>query len=130
MSTKSYPAFATGYGLKADAMRYYWDSYAIDSPTNPMLSPLHAADLGDLPPTLLTSAGFDPLSDEPERFAARLGGQQSSDHLPARPHSRTRLAGRGRPCTCRATSPDGSLRSVRPPAAERADDATQRNSAP
>lgn len=85
MSTASYRTFATGYGLTADVMRYYWDSYgASAAPTNPMLSPSHAADLSDLPPTVLTSAGFDPLGDEAERFAARLvGSGVPTTYLPA-----------------------------------------------
>lgn len=73
MTTDSFRAFGDGYGLTAAALHYYWDSYAASAiRTNPLLSPSHAPDLSGMPPTVVTSAGFDPLRDEAEQFAARL----------------------------------------------------------
>jgi acetyl esterase len=38
--------------------------------SDPRLSPLHGPKLGDLPPTLIVIAGFDPLRDDGEAYAA------------------------------------------------------------
>jgi len=56
---------AEGYGLTTAAMRWYWDHYlpAAGAPGDVPVSLLDA-DLAALPPTLVLTAGYDPLRDE------------------------------------------------------------------
>ncbi len=73
MAAGTYEKFADGYGLTREAMTFFWNAYGgVHSRTDPMLSPAGAEALGDLPPTVLVSAGFDVLFDEGEQFAQRL----------------------------------------------------------
>ena len=67
----SYPSYeecATGQGLTRALMRWFWDSYLGDSDpraeTTRRAFPIRSAALGELPPTLLCTAGRDPLRDE------------------------------------------------------------------
>ncbi len=61
----SYAENATGYGLGADGMRWYWQVYApAASPDDPRLSPLRLEAQPKLPPTLLATAEYDVLRDE------------------------------------------------------------------
>ena len=70
----SYLENADGYQLTRDTMIWYWDHYlAADADAaNPYAAPLHAADLGGLPPALVLTAEYDPLRDEGEAYAAAL----------------------------------------------------------
>ena len=74
--TSSYREFATGYFLRQDAMRWFWDQYTT-SPTQRAeisASPLRAtpAQLTGMPPTLVITAEADVVRDEGEAFAAKL----------------------------------------------------------
>jgi acetyl esterase len=73
--TQSYRANAEGYGLTRDTMIWFWNHYLADpaDAAHPYASPLRAATVAGLPPTLVVTAEFDPLCDEGEDYAARLG---------------------------------------------------------
>ena len=72
--TESYKAYGKGFGLDAAVMDWFADHYlpkGVDR-TNPYVSPLLAESLAGFPPTVLVTAGFDPLRDAGEAFAERL----------------------------------------------------------
>lgn len=56
-----------------DAMQVFWDSQLPDGYTNqdPRISPLFA-NIDDLPPTLISVAGLDPLTSSSEAYAQKL----------------------------------------------------------
>ena len=65
---------ADGYLLTADDMRWFYGHY-LRTPADaadPLVSPLRAARCAGLPPALVVTAGFDPLRDEGEAYAAKL----------------------------------------------------------
>ncbi len=70
----SYRERGSGYGLTADAMRYFWDHYLNDKSeaASPYVSPLRAIHFGNLPATYVMTAEYDPLRDEGEFFAAKI----------------------------------------------------------
>jgi acetyl esterase len=70
----SYIENGKGFGLTADAMRWFWDQYApsVEDRRHPYAAPLLADSLHDLPPALVVAAEFDPLRDEGAAYAARL----------------------------------------------------------
>lgn len=63
-------AFAEGYFLSSAQMRYFDEAYASDK-SSWRAVPL-IADLAGLPPTVLVTAGLDPLRDQGRAFAAKL----------------------------------------------------------
>jgi acetyl esterase len=69
----SYLANADGYFLTRDMMRWFWAQYLPEGADRraPLAAPLHA-DLRDLPPATVITAGFDPLRDEGIAFAEAL----------------------------------------------------------
>jgi len=73
-TTASYRDNAEGYFLTTDMMKWFWRQYLPDPSDGekPHASPLRAADLGGHPPAHVVTAGYDPLRDEGEAFAARL----------------------------------------------------------
>ncbi len=74
MGHPSIETFAEGFMLSKADMLWYRQQYLTDlrSALDPLVSPLLAPDLSGLPPTLLWTAGFDPLRDEGEHFALSL----------------------------------------------------------
>lgn len=71
--------FSDGYGMSADSMLVYRQAYvghvALEERSQPYISPLYAQSHTGLPPTLIVTAGFDPLTDSAHLYAERL--QQS-----------------------------------------------------
>ncbi|MFI6868323.1 alpha/beta hydrolase [Nocardia sp. NPDC050406] len=74
--TASYRQFATGYFLRRDAMRWFWDQYIADPAQRFEItaSPLRASgeQLAGLPPALVITAEADVLRDEGEAYADKL----------------------------------------------------------
>ena len=72
--TASQAAYGDGsYVLSAAEMRWFWDHY-VSGPAdnrNPLAVPM-LAELGGLPPLLVTAAEFDPLLDDSTQLVARL----------------------------------------------------------
>lgn len=72
--TASMRELARGYWLTRDIMQWFWACYlpGPEHGTNPLASPLRAADLSGLPPATVVTAEFDPVRDEGEAYARRL----------------------------------------------------------
>ena len=69
--TGSYKAFGDGYLLTARGMTFFDNCYAGDR-SDPRCYPLLRGDLSATPPTVLLTAGLDPLRDSGRDYAARL----------------------------------------------------------
>ncbi|MGW6198144.1 alpha/beta hydrolase [Kribbella sp. NPDC055110] len=88
--------FSEGFILTEADIIWYRDLYTPD-PTlrpDPIVSPLRAEDLTGLPPTYLTTAGFDPLRDEGLEYAAALtkaGNHLTHTHHKSLPHGHANL---------------------------------------
>lgn len=75
MSSTSYREFATGYFLTRSTMEFCWSAYLNDEADgdSPWASPLRAASLSNLPSATILVCEYDPLRDEGEAYARRLG---------------------------------------------------------
>jgi acetyl esterase len=71
---RSHELFGEGFFLTDTLMAWYAGHFLgpDDDPTDPRRSPLLAPDLSGLAPALVVTAGFDPLRDEGEAYAAAL----------------------------------------------------------
>lgn len=67
----SHRLFGEGFLLTRAQMDWYLEQYRA-APEDPGASPLLAPDLSGLPEAIVVTAGFDPLRDEGEAYAARL----------------------------------------------------------
>jgi acetyl esterase len=71
----SYLAYATGYGLTRDGMRWFWSHYLGGQPwDNPEAAPLRALKVSGVAPALVMVCEYDPLRDEGLAYAERLRG--------------------------------------------------------
>lgn len=72
--SKSYNECAEGYFLTRPMMVWFWRQYLRDEADgrHPHASPLLAEDLRGLPPALVLTAEYDPLTSEAEEYAERL----------------------------------------------------------
>lgn len=66
---------AEGYFLTTRAMRWFYEHYIQDEShaKDALASPLLADDHSGLPPAIIITAGYDPLRDEGEAYAKKLG---------------------------------------------------------
>jgi acetyl esterase len=69
---ESYHKLGQGYILDQQAIQWYLHHYGAPA-DDPRASPLLEPDLAGLAPALVITAGFDPLRDDGERYAQRLG---------------------------------------------------------
>ena len=74
MGSDSYKRLGQGYFLTAAKMRWFIEQYlsSMADADNPLASPLLSADLTDVAPALLMTAGLDPLLDEGLAYGDRL----------------------------------------------------------
>ena len=73
-NTSSYLEYSEGFGLTTRAMQWFWDQY-LQNPAdaeNPYACPARAESLKGLPPTVLITAQYDPLSSDGENYRDRL----------------------------------------------------------
>ena len=79
MGSASVQQFATGYFLTAERMRWYFEHYFQNGEDYCQMSAVHAEINPLTPPTLVFTAGFDPLRDEGIAYAQKL--QAASIHV-------------------------------------------------
>lgn len=70
----SYRKFAEGFGLTFADMEWFWEQYLSnpEDAQNPLVAPILAYDLTNLPPAFIMVAGNDLLRDEGIAYALRL----------------------------------------------------------
>lgn len=74
MQSDSIKENGSGFLLESDRIAWYFDHYFDAAADRRVASPLFA-DLSDVPPTLIFTAGCDPLRDEGQQFVRRLTAQ-------------------------------------------------------
>ncbi|MCU1395203.1 MAG: putative flavin-containing monooxygenase [Ilumatobacteraceae bacterium] len=90
---RSFAENREGYVLTSALMRWFWDHYADEADrSDPKASPLRAASLADLPPTIVVTCELDPLRDEGDAYATALeAAGVRVQHIEARGHIHTSL---------------------------------------
>ena len=107
LDTPSHQEMEDGYIIPRDRILWYSEQYlrGEDDRRDLRASPLRAKDLGGQPPTLVITAGFDPLRDEGSAYADRLraaGADVVLHEYPGQIHafvSLTRVIPQGLACT-------------------------------
>jgi acetyl esterase len=113
--SQSRQRYADGFFLTDADIDYFADHYLPDLAlrADPRCSVLLAEDLSGFPPTYLATAGFDPLRDEGEEFAARLraaGVAVASHRQPDLIHGFVSFLGVGNACREATAEAAGALR--------------------
>ncbi|MFD5855722.1 alpha/beta hydrolase [Streptomyces chartreusis] len=90
--------FAEGFGLTSRAVEWFIEAYVSDPAQrqDPRFAPVLAENLGVLPPTVLFSAGLDPLRDDARVLSKRLrasGVHVLASEEPTLPHGYFKYAG-------------------------------------
>ncbi len=75
--------FSDGYGLSTEAILAFHKAYIghLSDFSDPYISPLYAESLAGLPPALVVTAGFDPLTDSAQAYAKRLEDEGNTVQL-------------------------------------------------
>lgn len=115
---RSYAHFREGFFLTEATMDWYWGNFfsgaaSSADPSDPRISPLRAPDLRGLPPAYVATAGFDPLRDEGEAYAARLreaGVPVALNRHSGLVHGFANALGPGRSCREALLTAAGALR--------------------
>ncbi|MGW4755031.1 alpha/beta hydrolase [Streptomyces chartreusis] len=90
--------FAEGFGLTSRAVEWFIEAYVSDPAQrqDPRFAPVLSGNLGVLPPTVLFSAGLDPLRDDARVLLKRLrasGVHVLASEEPTLPHGYFKYAG-------------------------------------
>lgn len=90
--------FAEGFGLTSRAVEWFIEAYVSDPAQrqDPRFAPVLSEDLAGLPPTVLFSAGLDPLRDDARVLSERLrasGVRVLASEEPTLPHGYFKYAG-------------------------------------
>lgn len=102
MSSHSHLTRAEGYFVTGTLLAHYWrihlgDDFAARA-SDPMATPFASTDLSAMPPSIVVTAGLDPLSDEGIEYARRLrtaGASVLHRHFPDQFHGFFTIAGYG-----------------------------------
>jgi acetyl esterase len=101
MHRRSHQDCATGYFVTARALGFYWKNY-LDAgalaPEDWRINPANSSDHRGLPPTIIVTAGLDPLSDEGRDYARTLSTCEVKTvhrHYPDQFHGFATIAGFG-----------------------------------
>ncbi|WP_194420671.1 alpha/beta hydrolase [Microbacterium abyssi] len=102
MSSQSHHTRADGYFVTRALLAHYWRTHLGERfgerADDPTVAPLAVADLTGLPPTIVVTAGLDPLNDEGCEYARRLrvaGTTVLHRHFPDQFHGFLTIAGYG-----------------------------------